>query len=180
MSDDIPADAPDPRTLDPDVEVTCPECGGEPNYQPDTALTVQERLQANGYLHNDINIKCTECGHSWAHGIPRGRFEGYPDLECEACDHEHVLVHRVRLDTPPTNGNAGEVVLHTKCPRCFYFNRVYRKMDPQGVTLVGYSQIVGEIDEDVNPYGWVPDRYGNPDIPEGGLEEAEEEPDTAD
>lgn len=163
-------DAPAPRSVDEDVEVSCPECGGEPNYQPEEALAVQERLQANGYLHNDINLKCTECGHSWPHGVPRGEFDGYDDLECSACGHEAMLVHRVRLTDPPGDGG-GEVTLHLKCPRCYQFDRTQRKMDRNGVTLVGYPGLTGEINSEVNPYGWIPDRYGNPEVPDSALEE---------
>ena len=163
-------DAPAPREIGEDLEVRCPECGGEPNYQPDEALAVQERLQSNGYLHNDISIKCTECGHSWPHGVPRGEWDGYGDLSCEACGHETMLVHRVRLNTAPEDGE-GEVTLHLKCPECYKFDRTARKMDRNGVSLVGYPQLTGEIDSTVNPYGWLPDRHGQPERADGGLEE---------
>ena len=175
MSESDTEEPPAPRDVS-GTQVQCPECGGEPNMQPEEALEVQERLQSNGYLHNDINLKCTECNHSWPHGIPRGRFEGFPDLECGACGYETMLVHRVNLNEVPSGDSPGEVTLHLKCPACYQFDRVLRAMDAQGVTLVGYPDLTGEIDEDTNPYGWVPDRYGMPERPEtDGLTERTED-----
>lgn len=186
-SQEIPEGTPDPR--EPEVLVTCPECGADPELQPHEALVVQERLQAGGYLHNDISMTCSSCRHSWTHGVPRGTLDVYDDLHCPVCsveresrlgrlkrwvmdrlprvdppdpvvDRQVMLVHRVRITDLPVEGNPGELMLHLKCPRCFYFDRTGRMTDGKRVTLVGYPEIAGAITEETNPYGWVPDPGG--------------------
>lgn len=172
VNQDVPEgyDGPDPREVA--VHVTCPECDGEPQYQPNEALTVQERLQASGYLHNDIKLKCTECGSTWTHGVPRGQTEWFEDLDCAACGWEYVLIHRVRINHVAEDGRSAEVLLNYKCPKCYYFNSVHRRTDSSLCALVGYPQITGLIEtEDVTPYGWEADEEGRPVIPGGGLTE---------
>lgn len=41
-------------------------------------------------------------------------------------------------------------------PYCFYFNRAIREPDPNGVALVGFPAITGQL-EGAQPYGWSED-----------------------
>lgn len=83
----------------------CPECGGEPT----DGSAVEHHLSAMGYLHDDQQFECSECGHGYAHGVPAGEFDGdASDLWCDVCDLGYMTIHRVEK----TNGG---MRLHMKC-----------------------------------------------------------------
>lgn len=137
----------------PDVPIFCPSCGGDP-VKTAEELRVEHRLSAMGYLHDDQEPECSECGHNWTHGVPVGEFEGGDDLRCHSCRHDPGLerdqfyrVHRVVWQ------QGDDVLLHLKCPRCFLFTTAERQRDNRGVALVGYPDITGST-EDADPYGW--------------------------
>lgn len=129
------------QPLPPDAD--CPDCGGDPEPDP------RHNLSALGYLHDDIPFECSDCGRNWTHGVPVGEYDGplADDLHCDSCESEYGLVHRV---VP----NDDEVVLHMKCPECYYFWHVERTPGDTGTALVGYPQITGEIDDETDPYGY--------------------------
>lgn len=163
----------------PDVDVFCPDCGAEPVLGPEGKRAVEHRLGAAGYLHDDMNFRCSdgECGNKWAHGVPVGEYEleDADDLRCHSCRHDPACsgeqfyrVHRVVLNRQPSPAAAGSVTLHLKCPRCFLFARAPRDMDNRGVSLVGYPDITGSVEnEDVTPYGWTDDRFEGAETKEG-------------
>lgn len=143
----------------------CPSCGEPLNdHQIDDAI-VHERLVDNGYLHDDKNFVCESCGYgaevgeNWVHGCPIGDFDGGDDLRCECGAWR--MVHRV-VSTGKCKTSEGDtfrapqggVLLHTKCPACFSFWKIRRDRDPNGVSLIGYPQITGEVGDDTVPYGW--------------------------
>lgn len=152
----------------PDVPVYCPECGGEPVKQSGE-LKVEHRLGAMGYLHDDQNFECSECGNTWAHGVPVGEIEwdDADDLRCHSCRHDPDLdeeqyyrVHRVVPSRESSPGGPGEVTLHLKCPRCHLFSKVQRQMGKKGIALVGFPDITGSVDhEDVEAYGYDEGRW---------------------
>lgn len=89
----------------PDRETRCPKCGGAPT--DDSAL--RHDLSDLGYLHDDQSYKCSDCGHSYTHGVPVGECElDAHDLWCDVCDLGFMRVHRVA----PMNSH---VTLHLKC-----------------------------------------------------------------
>lgn len=121
----------------------CPECGEDP-----TGDSIREvRLSDIGYKHRDVFLECDVCDNQWTHGVPIGE-DGEDDLQCDSCESEYMRVHRIRVSR-----NADNVDLHLKCPNCYYFNRVSRGTDEEGVALVGYSDITGDR-EDAEPYGY--------------------------
>jgi len=141
----------------------CPECGTPaPDEQVDRAV-VHDRLENNGYLHGDFNFTCPECDYSYVHGVPVGDFEGGTDLWCGGCE-TYVMVHRVVAIGPcqTTDGETFDapgdgVLLHTKCPGCYRFEKIKREPDRNGVALVGYPSITGEVNDETRPYGWEDD-----------------------
>lgn len=151
----------------PDVPIFCPECGGEPVKQSGELL-VEHRLGNMGYLHDDQNPECSECGNTWAHGVPVGEYEwaDSDDLRCHSCRHDPDLeddqfyrVHRVVMSRKASPGGPGRVTLHLKCPRCYLFSKAEREQDHRGVALVGFPDITGSVDhEDVKPYGYEAER----------------------
>lgn len=111
---------------------------------------VAHNLSAIGYTHDDQNLICEDCGHTWTCGVPIGEFDREDmaaDLWCDSCDDEWAFVHRVQL----TSG--GTFTLHLKCPNCKTFEKVERNPDDSGVALVGYPQITGSTD-DASAYGY--------------------------
>lgn len=137
----------------PDVPIFCPECGGEPVRSADE-IQVQHRLSAMGYLHDDQDPECSECGHSWTHGVPVGQFEGGEDLLCDSCQHDPSLKRPVYYRVHRVEWQQGDrVLLHLKCPRCYLFTTVERERDNRGVALVGYPDITGSTDG-ADEYGW--------------------------
>lgn len=122
----------------------CPECGSDP-----LSDRVAHNLSAIGYTHDDIENVC-ENGHTWTNGVPIGEFdrEMADDLWCSSCDESLMLVHRVAP-------KSADVVLHLKCPECFYFTRVRRPLDKQhgDVALVGYRPNTGDT-TGCKPYGY--------------------------
>ena len=144
----------DRREADPDLEhqsvaiedVRCPDCGAEVS---DDSIT-RHRLSNVGYLHDDVEVTCSVCEHSWPHGEPVGGDIDDPadsELYCSACRGSLMRVHRVTLCGPDTVG------LHLKCPACHFFDTTERELDPDNVALVGYPDITGSTDG-ADPYGW--------------------------
>lgn len=123
----------------------CPYCGGDPEYNPDHILS------ATGYTHDDIQLTCSECGDSWCCGVPIGEHDGElaTDLFCESCEERYGLPHRVRPRNVP-----GTIVVHMKCPNCYYFWTFKRETDEGGTMLYGFPQTTGTIDEDTSAYGY--------------------------
>lgn len=90
----------------------CPECGAEATEES----LVDHKLSALGYKHDDQMFECSECGHSYPHGVPVGEFDGdAEDLWCDVCDLGYMRVHRIKQ----MDGNVG---LHLKCPHHYEFD----------------------------------------------------------
>lgn len=128
----------------------CPECGAQAT---DESIT-EKRLSDLGYMHEDVYLRCSDCSHRWAHGVPIGDHEQPDDLDCGACDGQ-MLVHRV---WPRVNdqGVTVSVHLHLKCPDCFNFDITSRYPDETGRALIGYAAITGST-EGCQPYGYPSD-----------------------
>jgi len=134
---------------EPPRKSKCPLCDGEPT---DESLT-DHSLSALGYLHDDAELVCSECGNHWTVGRPIGEFEGGQDLWCSSCDDAWMRVHRIR---EVENNPDGKLRLHLKCPNCYQFKSVARTPDEEGIALVGYPDITGSIDESAENYGYPP------------------------
>lgn len=89
-------------------ETNCPKCGGDPTDES----VLHHDLSAHGYLHDDQKYECSECEHTYTHGVPIGDFGGdASDLWCDVCDLGFMRIHRVgRMDEDDLVG------LHLKCP----------------------------------------------------------------
>lgn len=143
----------------PDLsDVSCPECDGELTEES----IVKHELSKQGYVHDDVELECKECDHTFALGMPIGVFSEGEDLRCDACNDYWMMVHRVQ----PFTGNKeetvteGKVVLHLKCPNCFYFKKIERMQGEQGVALTGYPVITGAVKEsEVEAFGYPSNRY---------------------
>lgn len=154
-------------------DANCPECGGEPEYDP------RHQLSAVGYLHDDIQQTCSECGNEWVHGHPVGINEselaeklrcdaciGKPQIPEEALDHLtdemerrmgmgrtedgdvcfYGRVHRVNFSDDEYGVKA--LRLHVKCPNCYHFWVWNRDVGRGQITvLVGHPATVGDINE---------------------------------
>lgn len=133
----------------------CPQCGGEPTDESE----INHHLSQLGYVHDDIEMKCSECGYGWYCGVPIGEYEGElaEELFCDSCESRYMLVHRVL--PRPGSSPPFRYRLHLKCPNgdCNYFKKVDRKTDNHGIGLVGYPQITGEMGNHVEDYGWESD-----------------------
>lgn len=135
-------------------EVTCPSCDGGPEVPLDT----KRNLSDLGYLHGDIDLRCESCGHTWSHGVPveGGNSPMGELLRCHVCDGGPMLVHRItynrEMDREGRDG-AHLLTLHLKCPDCKYFRKVHRTTDRDGICLVGYPEITGDLDS-ASPRGW--------------------------
>lgn len=125
-------------------ETTCPYCGAN----VDGEQVVKHRLSAMGYMHDDIEMECDECGSSWPHGVPVGEFEGEEaeDLFCSSCEQRFMRVHRVAPRWTAETEAQRKVILHLKCPNCYYFDKVQREAGPGGRCLIGYPDITGSTD----------------------------------
>lgn len=138
----------------PDVS-TCPYCGGDATEDS----VVKHRLSAMGYKHDDIELECDGCGQTWPHGVPIGEYDGKraEELFCGACEERYMLVHRVEPSWSKADTGDWEVLVHLKCPNCYYFKKIARECGPRGVALMGYPQITGDTE------GAEPDGYRSPD-----------------
>lgn len=149
----------------------CPECGGEPSR-------ASHNLSALGYIHDDRQCVCSECGERWTLGIPVGRASQYMwrDLTCNSCSYVEPtsLVRRIkhsihrRLDTDceclsPTfgrvhritqNSDKNVVGLTLKCPECYYVWSVSRVQGETGQAIAGWPMTTGEIGDG---HGWTID-----------------------
>lgn len=133
----------------------CPYCGGDPTGESE----VKHRLSAMGYKHDDVELKCSDCGETWPCGVPIGSYDGKraAELFCDSCQDRYMLTHRVEPNWKKADeqGSDGwEVLVHLKCPNCYYFKRIRRSCGNRGVALMGYPQITGEIDEEASPDGY--------------------------
>lgn len=127
-------------------ETHCPKCRAEPTE----SSVRQHKLSDLGYMHDDVQLECSECEATWTLGIPIGEELEYgDDLWCSSCDDSVMLVHRVKVKPD----DQMVVKLHLKCPNCYYFTTIDRKCDDRNLALVGYPQITGELSED-EPYGF--------------------------
>lgn len=125
----------------------CPNCGEKPTDES----VVEHRLSSMGYTHDDIRLECQNCSERWTHGVPIGtETEFGEDLLCDSCG-SPMLVHRIRIK------DNLQAKLDVKCPECKYFNTLQREGRAHEVDgdvyLIGYPQIVGEI-EDAENYGY--------------------------
>lgn len=124
-------------------DTTCPYCGADVHDDN----VVKHRLSAMGYIHDDIEMECDECGQTWPLGVPVGEFEGdeAEKLFCSSCESRFMRIHRVapRWNSDPDNR---KVMLHLKCPNCYYFEKQQRDVGPNGRSLVGYPDITGSTD----------------------------------
>lgn len=146
-----PDPEPDAKTTDTDLteqplpaETRCPNCGSRPT---DESVT-KHNLSNMGYLHDDVHLQCSEdgCDGRWTLGVPIGEETRFAEsLTCDSCG-GYCLVHRVH-PKPET------VTLHLKCPECYFFKKIIRKLDDNDLALVGYPQITGTLDE-AEPWGW--------------------------
>lgn len=129
----------------------CPYCGGEPTDES----ARRHDLSAIGYLHDDVHLQCEDCDSEWAVGIPIGEIddEYAADLFCDSCESRYMRVHRVAPRWRRDDESDRKVLLHLKCPNCYYFDKVVRDCGPQGISLVGYPDITGSR-EDADEYGW--------------------------
>lgn len=128
------------------VDSSCPVCGHEAT---DDSI-VEHRLSANGYMHDDIRLECTneDCDNRWTLGVPLGDFDGGTDLWCKSCDETRYLIHRVRLVSDEM------IELHLKCPHCNHFPiPPPRRELHDDIALVGYPIITGSTDG-AEPYGY--------------------------
>lgn len=124
--------------------VHCPKCGGDP-YD-----SANHKLSATGYLHDDIVLVCSECAHSWTHGVPIGESHALADdLACPSCDYEYGLPHKPNLDT----NDDGEFFTSMKCPDCNKVWGITREVDENGNACFGYPSITGNI-KDANQSSW--------------------------
>lgn len=128
----------------------CPYCGGTPTDES----VIEHRLSANGYLHDDIHMQCQDCSNEWPCGVPIGEIDDdySADLYCDSCEKRYMRIHRVAPDWGAPGGRE-RVLLHLKCPNCFFFDKVIRDCGDRGVALVGYPDITGSR-ENAKPYGW--------------------------
>lgn len=158
--DSTPGDSPETADKSRELEkqpmpsdTMCPYCGGEPTDDS----VVNHRLSATGYLHDDIQLQCQDCGHEWPVGVPIGEIEDpmAEDLYCDSCEKRFMRVHRVAPDWDSPEDRR-RVLLHLKCPNCFYFDKEVRECGDRGIALVGYSDITGSFD-DATAYGWSDD-----------------------
>lgn len=129
-------------------DTRCPSCGGEPE------ATVEHRLYALGYLHDDQGYTCSECGNGWTCGVPIGDFdrnEMAVDLQCESCG-EMMLPHWIRTGR---NSPRNQIRLDLKCSNteCHYLAKITRDVDDDGDVLVGYQETAGQT-EGADPYGY--------------------------
>ena len=63
-----------------------------------------------------------------------------------------MRVHRAKFSFD-ADSETRTMILHMKCPSCYYFTEVEREADGNNVALVGYPDITGEVD-DSDPFGW--------------------------
>lgn len=132
VSDVSPADVPE--------NSSCPVCGSEPTDES----VANHRLSDMGYLHDDVNLQCSNCDNDWTLGIPLGEFNGGNYLWCDSCDDSQYLVHRVDFK---------DERIHLKCPNCFHFENIEVDPDERGINLIGYPQITGATDNS-EAYGY--------------------------
>lgn len=124
--------------------LSCPECNADINEE----TKVKHNLGNVGYQHDDISFECVN-GHNWVHGHPIGDppREMWEYLECQVCDEELMLPHRIHVK--PNGG----IDLDLKCPNCFHFKTVERKLGDRNRVMYGYPQITGSF-EDATPFGY--------------------------
>lgn len=134
-------------------ESMCPYCGGEPTDES----ARDHQLSAIGYMHDDIRMECADCDTQWTCGVPIGEVDDgrAEDLFCDSCTQRYMRIHRVAPDWNARE-NRKRVLLHLKCPNCFYFDKAVRDCGPKGISLVGYPDITGST-EDADAYGWPED-----------------------
>lgn len=135
MSDDELEEQPAP-------EATCPECGGEPEYDP------IHNLSAVGYTHDDVQYTCEDCENTWVHGVPIGDHdtELAENLFCDACEQRYAYVHRVEFADDEHGVRA--LRLHLKCPNCYHFWKWERDVESgQRTVLIGHPATTGSIED---------------------------------
>jgi len=130
-------------------KVSCPECNGEVTEES----KIKHNLGKVGYNHDDIAVECSECGHSWPHGVPIGSppRELYEYLVCDVCDDGLMFPHRIHQK--PNQESGDKVDLDLKCPNCYYFKTVTRQFGERRRILYGYPEITGSL-KDANPFGY--------------------------
>lgn len=121
-------------------KISCPDCDAEPTHES----IVKHNLSDMGYFHDDAQMECRDCGTTWTHGLPIGEYTEGEDLWCKVCDDSYRLVHRIKL--VETDAGMRKYRLHTKCPNCYHFRRLNRESDENGLALVGYPHITGDVD----------------------------------
>lgn len=149
----------------------CPECGGEP-------ARASHNLSALGYVHDDRQCVCSECGERWTLGIPEGEASQYfwKDLTCDSCSYveptsfvgrvKHDIHKRLDIDCDcisatfarvhrvKTNPEKGIVGLTLKCPECYYVWSVSRVQGETGQAIVGWPMTTGKMGDG---HGWTVD-----------------------
>lgn len=144
-------DHPEPLDHQPvPSESRCPYCGGDPTDRSER----HHSLSVLGYLHDDIQMECEECGRTWPCGVPVGEYDGpgAEELFCDSCEQRFMRVHRVNWDP---RGRRDYFIIHLKCPNpeCYYFAKLQREPDGGGTALLGYPDITGSV-ESAKPYGY--------------------------
>lgn len=124
-------------------ESSCPNCGGDP------ANVIEHRLQALGYKHDDIHLRCEDCGKKWTAGVPIGTPDS-EDLRCDACMESDGVEVYGRANWIRHEDDKGQFSITVKCPRCFYVWSVSRDAT-NGATMV-HDPVVAGDDEAENPF----------------------------
>lgn len=124
----------------------CPECGGEPEHDP------RHNLRALGYLHDDVDHICRDCGNEWTCGVPIGDppEKLASDLRCDACVHRDVDVYG-RINWVRWQDDAGRFAIAAKCPECYYVWTLTRDAT-NGGALLGDPTIEGNMDDADEPF----------------------------
>lgn len=142
----------------------CPYCGGDPTERSRRHHTLSDL----GYLHDDIQMECSECGQTWPCGVPVGEYDGPggEDLFCSSCEKRYMRVHRINWDR---QGRRDYFIVHLKCPNpnCYYFAKTKREPDSGGTALIGYPDITGDV-ENADAYGYQGD---GPEVDDADTEE---------
>lgn len=152
-------------------ESSCPYCGGDPTDRTER----HHSLSALGYLHDDVQMECADCGRTWPCGVPVGEYDGpgAEELFCDSCEQRYMRVHRVNCDP---RDRRDYYIIHLKCPNpeCYYFDKIQREPDGGGTALLGYPDITGSV-ENAKPYGYQGD--GPAESEDGDDEPADPDPD---
>jgi uncharacterized Zn finger protein len=123
------------------IDVGCPECG----HAPTDDSVVESRLSNLGYHHEDVTLECSNCGHTWQHGIPKGDVDD-DTWVCPACGGDFVP-HFVYV-FPPKD----EVRVRPKCQDCYYVpdKPIVMDVSNNGHSLrwfVGHHTVTGDKED---------------------------------